>query len=114
MCSSSPNSLFIHEKARYSQDLLEKRSIATKSIKTNPVSDLHRVTIAIKQQNLDEVERILYEVSIPTSPRYGQHWTKEQVDALTSNPTACNNSTVTGTKMDESDSTEGFIVGARR
>ena len=87
ICSSLPNNLFIHEKARYSQDLLEKRNIIATSTKTNPVSDRHRVTIAIKQQHLDELERILYEVSIPTSPKYGQHWTKEQVDAFTSNPT---------------------------
>eukprot|EP01041_Mallomonas_annulata_P002197 gene2197-4272_t len=46
----------------------------------------HSVIFSIKQRNLDELERILYEVSDPDSPNYGQHRTSEEVANLTSNP----------------------------
>lgn len=40
------------------------------------------MTFAIKQQNLDQLTNILVEISDPTNPKYGQHLTKDQVDAL--------------------------------
>ena len=46
----------------------------------------HTVTIAVKQQNLEEMERILYAVSDPASPTYGEHLTYEAVHELTANP----------------------------
>lgn len=44
------------------------------------------MTIAVKQQNLEEMERIIYAVSDPTSPTYGEHLTYEAVHELTANP----------------------------
>ncbi len=35
--------------------------------------------IALKQQNLEKGDQWLYEVSDPTSPKYGQHWSPEYV-----------------------------------
>ena len=48
----------------------------------------HEVIFAIKQKNMDELSSILHDVSDPSSPNYGQHWTREEVSDLTSNPEA--------------------------
>ena len=47
---------------------------------------VHKVIFAIKQRNIDELTRVLNDVSNPLSPNYGQHWTKQEVADLTSNP----------------------------
>ena len=46
----------------------------------------HTVVFLIKQRNMDELTRILHDVSDPLSPNYGQHLTREEVADLTSNP----------------------------
>ncbi len=38
--------------------------------------------IGLFQENFSELERHLYEVSDPSHPRYGQHLSKEEVEAL--------------------------------
>jgi tripeptidyl-peptidase I len=48
----------------------------------------HELVFAVKQNNIDELERALHDVSDPASPNYGQHWSGEQVGAMTSNPQA--------------------------
>ena len=50
----------------------------------------HQITIGIKQNNLDVVEKILYEVSQMTAPKYGQHLSFEELGNLVANPTATN------------------------
>lgn len=45
--------------------------------------DLHTVVIAIKQRNMETLERILYEVSDPRSEKYGQHMTNKEIEELT-------------------------------
>ena len=45
----------------------------------------HEVTFIIQQKNMDELIRILHDVSDPYSPNYGQHWTRDEVVGLTSN-----------------------------
>ena len=45
----------------------------------------HTVVFAVKQRNLDALEAAVVAVSDPQSPQYGQHWTREQVGALTAN-----------------------------
>jgi len=45
----------------------------------------HEVIFAIQQKNLDQIEKILNDVSTPNSPNYGKHLTKEEVDNLTVN-----------------------------
>ena len=47
---------------------------------------IHEVIFHIQQKNVDEIERILHEVSDPTSVNYGQHLSREEVAAMTSNP----------------------------
>lgn len=49
------------------------------------LTDLHTVVIAVKQRNMEELERILYEISDPSSAKYGQHLTNEEVEELTAN-----------------------------
>ena len=52
-----------------------------------PSSDhIHEVIFVIPQMNMDELTRILYDVSDPLSSSYGQHLTREEVTMLTSNP----------------------------
>eukprot|EP01039_Chlorochromonas_danica_P007525 gene7525-8323_t len=45
----------------------------------------HTVVFAIQQKNVDQLHSILMDVSTPSSPNYGQHWTRQQVSELTSN-----------------------------
>ena len=46
----------------------------------------HQGVIAVKQRNVDKLENELLAVSDPYSPRFGKHWTREQLVALTANP----------------------------
>ena len=45
----------------------------------------HEVIFAVKQKNMDELTSILYDISDPNSPNYGQHWSKDEVTGFTSN-----------------------------
>lgn len=45
----------------------------------------HNLIFVVQQRNLDELERVLHDVSDPASPDYGHHWSGEQIRALTSN-----------------------------
>lgn len=47
---------------------------------------VHEGIFMIKQRNLDILEQTLNEVSDPSSSKYGQYWTKQQVDELTIDP----------------------------
>ncbi|KAJ6568249.1 peptidase S8/S53 domain-containing protein [Mycena vulgaris] len=49
---------------------------------TPPADHLLDMRIALKQNKLDELISSLYEVSDPAHERYGQHLSKEEVDAL--------------------------------
>jgi tripeptidyl-peptidase-1 len=40
---------------------------------------MHDVVFAIKQRNMDELEKIFYAVSDPRNPKYGKHLTYDQV-----------------------------------
>ena len=57
-------------------------------VKSNRISldYVHEVVFAIRQKNMDELTRILHDVSDPLSSNYGQHLTREEVAYLTSNP----------------------------
>lgn len=59
----------------------------TDLIKRDPVHHFHEheVTFVVRQNNLDELVRVLNDVSDPASPNYGQHWSSEQVAGLTRN-----------------------------
>jgi subtilase family serine protease len=46
----------------------------------------HEVVFVIKQRNMEELKRILYDVSDPYSINYGKHRTRQQVANLTANP----------------------------
>lgn len=45
----------------------------------------HQVVFVIRQSNMEELTRILHDVSDPLSPNYGQHLSKSEVVELTSN-----------------------------
>ena len=46
----------------------------------------HDILLFIKKRNIDEVERLLNDVSYPSSANYGKHMTHQEVVLLTSNP----------------------------
>jgi tripeptidyl-peptidase-1 len=46
----------------------------------------HEVIFVMKQRNMEELKRILYDVSDPYSINYGKHKTRQQVANLTANP----------------------------
>ena len=62
-------------------------SSRTDLIKESPIQydHVHQVIIVVQQNNMDELTRILHDVSDPISPRYGQHMSGEQIHAMTSN-----------------------------
>ncbi|KAJ8503359.1 hypothetical protein ONZ45_g10928 [Pleurotus djamor] len=47
-----------------------------------PPDHIIRMRIGLQQQNFADLERQLYEISDPNHERYGQHMSKEEVDAL--------------------------------
>ncbi|KAJ1417409.1 Pro-kumamolisin, activation domain-containing protein [Ochromonadaceae sp. CCMP2298] len=53
-----------------------------------PATAMHEVVFARKQNNMDLLELLLERVSDPLSEQYGQHLTRAEVTAMTSNPTA--------------------------
>ena len=53
-----------------------------------PHDHIHHVVFVIQQKNMDELTRILHDVSDPSSVNYGQHLSREQVSMMTSNPEA--------------------------
>lgn len=48
----------------------------------------HKVIFVVKNQNLDKLQEILFDVSDIDSPNYGQHLSMKDVEYLTANPTA--------------------------
>ena len=64
-----------------SRDDIEKRDRV-------PQDHVHNVVFVVQQRNMDELTRILHDVSDPASANYGQHMTKEEVSEMTSNPEA--------------------------
>jgi tripeptidyl-peptidase I len=58
--------------------------------KARPDDDyIHEVIFAVKMNNMDELTRMLHDISDPDSPNYGQHLKKEEVHDFISNPEAC-------------------------
>jgi tripeptidyl-peptidase I len=53
-----------------------------------PLEQMHEVIFAIQPRNMDELTRILHDVSNPESASYGYHLSKDEVNELTSNPEA--------------------------
>lgn len=51
-----------------------------------PADHHHEVIFAVQQQNLEELTRILHDISDPDSDNYGQHKSREMIEELTSNP----------------------------
>lgn len=72
---------------RHSSKQLSSRSDLVKTVRVEQ-DYIHEVMFAIKQKNMDKLTDILHDVSDPQSPNYGQHWTREEVANLTSNPEA--------------------------
>ena len=54
-----------------------------KRVPTDSSTEIELI-FAIKQKT-DEIEKILIDVSDPKSPKYGQHLTKQEIDAITAN-----------------------------
>jgi tripeptidyl-peptidase I len=58
--------------------------------KERPHDDyIHEVMFAVQMKNMDELTRILHDVSDPDSQNYGQHLKREEMHDLISNPEAC-------------------------
>ena len=59
-------------------------------IKRSPLHDdhIHEIIFVLQQRNIDELTRILHDVSDPMSANYGHHLSGEQVGAITMNPEA--------------------------
>jgi tripeptidyl-peptidase-1 len=55
-----------------------------KKVQTDSSTEIELV-FAIQQKNLEEIEKILNDVSDPKSSNYGKHLTKQEVDELTVN-----------------------------
>ena len=80
---------------RSSESHVYKESIPQLSIRNDLVKrerigqdHVHEVMFVVRQKNMDELTRVLHDLSDPFSPNYGQHWTSEEVANLTTNPEA--------------------------
>lgn len=51
-------------------------------------TEFHDVVFVVKEKNMEELKRILFDVSDPDSPNYGNHLTPQQIEDLVSNPEA--------------------------
>ena len=51
-----------------------------------PSTTAHDVIFLVKQRNMDELTRILHDISDPRSENYGNHMTSSEIIDLTSNP----------------------------
>ena len=49
---------------------------------------VHELVFVVQQLNMDELTKILHDVSDPSSPNYGHHMSGEQVNSMTMNPVA--------------------------
>lgn len=49
---------------------------------SSPVTQMLELTFAVKQQNVEKLQEQLLAVSMPSSPRYGQHLTNDEVHEL--------------------------------
>ena len=67
--------------------LLSMRRDVQKVNRAQPLAK-HTLVFALSQRSIPELERILLDVSDPTNESYGKHWTRAEVGAFTSNPTA--------------------------
>ena len=86
--SSSERAKISHAFKEDSKEILKHRDI----VRLNRVSpiQMHDVIFVVKQRNMDELLRILEDVSDFTSPNYGKHMTSEEIADLTSNPNSRN------------------------
>ena len=50
---------------------------------------VHEVIFAVQMRNMDELTRIVHDISDPHSENYGNHLTREEMHDLISNPEAC-------------------------
>lgn len=71
-------------KVFYGKALLENNKHLSKGNRTTS-SQKHEVMFAIKQQNLENVHKILMDVSDPNNINYGKHLTREELASLTAN-----------------------------
>jgi tripeptidyl-peptidase I len=72
---------------RESADALNSHADFLKGARV-PSGELHNVVFVVRQRNLEELKRILYDVSDPLSTNYGNHMTFQEIDELVSNPVA--------------------------
>lgn len=56
-----------------------------------PITDLHRVVIAVNQAKLDELKTLVDDISNPHSSNYGKHLSRVELDAFTSAPISSQN-----------------------
>ena len=67
--------------AAVKEDLMQLPPRYTVVGRADPTTKL-RLTVAVKQGNIAALEKRLFEVSDPESPKYGQHLSEEEVNAL--------------------------------
>jgi tripeptidyl-peptidase I len=71
-----------------SMPLFSSRSDLLK--KERPHDDyIHEVMFAVQMKNMDELTRMLHDISDPDSRNYGQHLKREEMHDLISNPESC-------------------------
>ena len=64
-------------------------TVSLKSVLGLPdASDEIELVFSLKDNNSDQLEALLAEISNPSSPKYGQYLSKAEVDEMTANPEA--------------------------
>ena len=78
MLAAAVSAGVVKEKMKHRMDLIRKS-------KTDP-STPHEVVIAVKQRNLDVLEKMVLERATPGNPKYQQWMTFDEVGQLVGNP----------------------------
>ena len=74
--------------------VMEHKAAAPSTVSLNSVlglpdaSDEIELVFSLKDNNSDQLEALLAEISNPSSPKYGQYLSKAEVDEMTANPEA--------------------------
>ena len=88
-CSAQEDLAAVEVDAQYHANLPNGWAVKGRSPRTETIE----LVFAVKQQNIDELEKALLSVSDPTSEQYGKHLSNEQVHDLVA-PTRSDVSTV--------------------
>jgi len=75
---------------KYINELIKINQGGYEKLEKSKNDDNHEIIFCIKQKNREYIEKLIYEVSSPRSPKYGKHLSRQEVADLTTDIVATN------------------------